>query len=97
MLSRILGLLNPMASSTPSQSPIPEIHLLLMSTTAVTAFKDAKKKYLDPLKLGSALPQFHIHEASLSQLEDSVKFDVIVSPANVSLANRMRSYTGTFR
>lgn len=72
-----------MASQT--ASPIPTLHLLLISPTAVTAFNEAKKKYLDPLNLGSSVLNTHIHEASLSQLEESVKFDLIVSPANVSL------------
>lgn len=74
----LVGRLFAMASSSPL--PIPEIQLLLMSETAVTAFQAAKEKYLDPLGLPFRI---HIHEASLSQLEESVKFDLIVSPANV--------------
>lgn len=67
----------------PTHHLIPEIHLLLVSPTAVTAFEDAKKKHLDSLNVPKGVIQTHIHESSLSQLEDSVKFDLIVSPANV--------------
>lgn len=69
--------------ASPTLSPIPEIHLLLISPTAVTAFAEAKKKHLDPLALPTSTLQFHIHEASLSQLDETIKFDLIVSPANV--------------
>ena len=67
----------------PTPNLIPEIHLLLLQTKAVTAFEEAKEKYLDTLNLAKGVLRFHIHEASLSQLEESVKFDLMVSAANV--------------
>ncbi|KAK3713778.1 hypothetical protein LTR37_008264 [Vermiconidia calcicola] len=58
-------------------SPIPRLHLMCVHEEDVAAFKKA----CDSRKLPSFV-SVAIHECSLSQLESTVQFDLIVSPAN---------------
>ena len=60
-----------------SSSRIPHIHLLCMEEKFTTAFKAAKEQYGLPESVNVTY-----HESSLSQLEASVKFELVVSPAN---------------
>ncbi|KAF5020729.1 hypothetical protein F66182_7231 [Fusarium sp. NRRL 66182] len=60
-----------------SSSHVPRIHLLCMEERFSDAFQEARKSR----KLPSSV-SIEIHNCALSQLQDSVKFDTIVSPAN---------------
>lgn len=67
-----------MATLFSPTSPLPHIHLLLQSSTAAAAFRDAMTKYNLTI---TQLPHT-IHECTLAELDDALTFQLVVSPAN---------------
>lgn len=65
-------------SPGPTSSILPHIHFLCMETQAVTAFNTALQQY----SRFSTNFCYTVHESSLSMLEDTINFDLVVSPAN---------------
>ncbi|KAF2258963.1 macro domain-like protein [Lojkania enalia] len=64
-------------SSLNNISPIPSIHLLCVTDADIKAFEKAAKIYGLPSSV-----KVEFHNVLLSQLQQHVKFDLIVSPAN---------------
>lgn len=60
-------------------SPLSQIHLLCMETGDIDAFEEAREAH--GLPADSPL-NITTHSCALSQLDESVKFDAMVSPAN---------------
>jgi O-acetyl-ADP-ribose deacetylase (regulator of RNase III) len=63
--------------ATTNNNTIPHFHLMIIKDKEVEAFNAAKEKYSLPSTV-----QITLHECRLSDLDPSVSFDAIVSPAN---------------